>query len=145
MKELWKKTALLAAVGLATGILVGLGFLLPNGILETFTQRGSGWALAYMLICGAMGMINMGTMTIYEIEHWSLTRATLTHFAITLSTFCGLGLFLGWFRSTLIIVMLALFVIAYFIIWLSMYLSYRRQVRRMNEELRHWKETQQEE
>lgn len=142
MREFWKKTALLAAIGLAAGLLVGLCFILLNGIKSVVETEGPGWLLAYMLISGAMGMINLSTMTIYEIESWSLTRATLTHFVIVMGTVCGLGLFLGWFRSASGFIMLAAAVVAYFIIWLIMYLSYKRQVRRMNEDLKHWKDAQ---
>ena len=92
MRELLRKSALLSAIGFAAGMLVGFGFLMAQGIQAILSRLGPGWVLAYLLICSAMGMINVGTMTIYEIERWSLTRATPTHFAITLCTFCGLGL-----------------------------------------------------
>lgn len=142
MKELLKKSALLGTIGFALGLLVGFGFLIYHGIQTVVTANGAGWTVAYMLICGAMGMVNMGTMTLYEIERWSLTRATLTHLAITLATCCGLGLFLGWFNSSTAWIMLAAFIIAYFIIWLIIYLSYKRRVRKLNEELKHWKDAQ---
>ena len=145
MKELLKKTALLAAIGFAAGLLVGFSFLMLNGLQSTVAENGAGWTVAYMLISGAMGMINIGTMTLYEIERWSLTRATLTHLAITLSTCCGLGLFLHWFRSATGWIMLAIFIVAYFIIWLIIYLSYKRQVRKLNEHLAHWKDAQERE
>ena len=120
---------------------------MPNGILETFPQRGSGWALAYMLICGAMGMINMGTMTIYEIEHWSLTRATLTHFAITMACLCLIGFPMDWFtlHDPYTPWILGGCVVVYFIIWLVMSLHGKRQVRRINEALKTWKDRQGEE
>ena len=137
MGEMWKRTAIRAGAGLALGLLVGLGFLLfPGG------ERSAGWVAAYLLICCAMGGINVGTTTLYEIERWSITRATLAHLAVTLTTFCALALFLGWFRSATIWVMLAAFTAAYFIVWLVMYLSCRRQVRKMNEDLKRWKAAQ---
>lgn len=142
MRELWKKTALLAAIGFAAGLLVGLGFLLLNGIGEVYAREGAAWMIVYLLISSGMGMVNMGTMTIYGIERWSITRATLTHFCIVMSTFSGLGAFLGWFHSALGIIMLVACVIMYIIIWLIIYLSYKRQVRRMNEDLKRWKDTQ---
>ena len=137
MRNLWKRTMIRAAVGLAMGLLIGLGFLaLPGG------KHGAGWVAAYLLICCAMGVINMGSTTLYEIERWSITRTTLAHLAITLTTFCGLALFLGWFRSGTIWIMLALFIGFYFVVWLVMYQSYRRQVRKMNEDLKRWKAAQ---
>ena len=142
MKELWRKTAMLAAIGFAAGLLVAGGFLMLNGIQEVYAARGAGWMAAYILISGGVGLVNMGTMTIYGIERWSLTRATLTHFAIVLGSYFALGGFLGWFRSAMAWIMLAGFVVVYFIIWLIIYLSYKRQVRRMNEDLKHWKDAQ---
>lgn len=139
MKDFLKKAAPMAAIGLAAGLLVGLGFTLAFGLHEHF---GAHRLLVYMLISGAMGMINLGTVSIYDIESWSITRCTLTHFAIVMATVCGLGLFLGWFAEASGFIMLAVSVVIYFIIWLIMYLSYRRRVRRMNEDLKHWKDAQ---
>ena len=145
MNDLWKKTAILAVIGFALGVLVSLGFLLHLGMEAVYEQQGGRWIMVYMLLSGGLGMASMGSMTIYEIEHWSLTRATLTHLAITLAAFCALGGWLGWFddlRRPWVWITFALYLGAYFIIWLIMYQSYKHKVRRINEELKHWKDAQ---
>ena len=142
MRDFWKRTALLAAIGLAVGLLIALFFIVLEGGRAFVAERGGAWVLAYALICGAMGMLNLGTTTIYDVERWSITRCTLTHFAICVTTLSGLGLFLGWFRSAMILYMLVPFTIGYFVIWLFMYLFYKRKVRRMNEDLKRWKDAQ---
>ena len=144
MKDLLRRSTILASVGLALGLMVGLAFLLTGGMREALSEKSTGWVVTYLLISGGMGLINMGTVTLYDVERWSITRATATHFAICMSTLCGLGAFLGWFRAmdAAAWITLTASVAVYFLIWLVMYLSYRRKVRRMNEGLRQWKRAQ---
>ena len=88
MKGLWIRTAILAAVGFMTGLLVGLGFLAITGIREYYTQVGLGRFALYMLLSGALGAVNMGATTIYSLEEWGLLRCTLTHFLIAMTRVC---------------------------------------------------------
>ena len=100
-----------------------------------------------MALSGLLGAVNVGTTTIYTLERWDVLRCTLVHFAIAMTTFCAVGFTLGWLspRNPASLWMLAACVIAYFIIWLIMYLRYRRQIRRINEALKGWKDAQRDE
>jgi len=147
MNEFWKKTAILAAIGFILGILVGMGFLLIGGSGIYFEMNGANRTALYLALSGLLGAVNMGPMTIYSLERWGLLRCTLTHFFISMSSVCAVGFTLGWLslRDPFTVWMLAGCVVAYFIIWFIMYALNKRQIRRMNEALKRWKDEQGEE
>ena len=147
MRDFWKKTANMAAIGFALGILVGLGFLLPYGIGAYYEKFGPAQMALHLAVSGVVGAVNMGSTTIYNLDQWSILRCTLTHFAITMTCLCLIGFSMGWFdlREPLTLWILGGCVIAYFIIWLIMYLRYNREIRRINAALKTWKDRQKEE
>ena len=146
MGKFWKKTIILAAIGFALGILVGLGFLSITGAGAYTVQKGAGGLALYLALSGLLGAVGVGGTTIYSLEHWSLLRCTVAHFAITLSAYCAVGFTLGWLdpRDPATPYMFLGYVIAYCIIWLVMCLIYKRQIRRINEALKTWKAHQDE-
>jgi hypothetical protein len=146
MREILKKTIILAAVGFVMGMLVGLGFLSITGVEAYRMQKGTGGLVRYLALSGLLGAVGMGGTTIYSLEHWSLLRCTVAHFAITLSAYCAVGFTLGWLdlRDPATPFMFLGYVIAYFIIWLAMCIKYKRQIRRINEALKTWKAHQDE-
>lgn len=144
MREFWKKTATMAAIGCVLGVLVGLGFLLPYGIENYYARFGAGHLALHLAMSGVLGAVNMGSATIYSLEHWGVLRCTATHFCVSMSAMCLIGFSMGWFdlNESVTLWILAGAVVVYFIIWLVMYLSYKRQVRRMNAALKSWKDVQ---
>ena len=146
MSELWKKTILQAAIGFVLGILVGLGFLSITGVGAYYVKNGAGGLALYLALSGLLGAVGVGGTTIYSLEHWGLLRCTLSHFALTLSVYCAVGFTLGWLdpRDPGTSLMFLGYVIAYFIIWLTMCIKYKRQIRRINEALKTWKAHQDE-
>ena len=144
MREFWKQTAILAAIGFIAGVFVGLGFLLIGGNGIYFEINGADRTALYLVLSGLMGAVNMGAMTIYSLEHWGLLRCTLTHFIITMSSVCAVGFTLGWLSlsDSFTLWILIVCVVAYFIIWTIMYMRYKRQIRRMNAALERWKAEQ---
>lgn len=147
MRAFWKQTAILAATGFALGLLVGLCFLTASGIGAYYAQHGLGRLMLYLALSGVLGAVNMGSSTIYSLERWGLLRCTLTHFCITITSVCAVGFILGWLSLNKpgTLWMLAGCTVVYFIIWLVMYLIYKRQIRRINAALRRWKAEQGEE
>lgn len=81
------------------------------------------------------GIICMGSTIVYDIDNLGLSKVTLLHYVITLVSFFSFNFLLGWFSEFNIILILAVFTVAYFIIWLVNYLIYKREIRRMNIEL----------
>ena len=71
---MWKKAVLLGALGFALGVAIG--------VILTSADPGDNLraAFPYILVCGIPGCIAMGSSVIYDIEEWSLVRASVTHF-----------------------------------------------------------------
>ena len=140
MNRLWKKALILAAIGFLTGVLVGTFFVLQNGHapLKYLGLQGIGASVAYFLCCGILGAVNMGSEVIYEIEQWGITRATITHFLISMTGITLLGLSLKWSGRYFLITM-TICTALYVLIWLGFYTAYRREIRKINEDLKKWR------
>jgi len=143
VRGLWKKMAFRAMIGFAIGVLVGTGFLASAGIRNYYTEYGIGRFALYLILSGVLGAVNVGTTILYDFDEWSLARSTLTHFCITMTTLCAIGFPMRWFslHDPVTWWMFLIFVVIYFIIWLVLYLKYRREVRQINSALKDWKDT----
>ncbi len=127
-----KKAMLLGLLGYIAGCIIGLCFTLQR---ESFTLASS---LPGILLGGIPGAIAMGTAVIYDVEEWSLLRATVTHFLIIMGTMLLSCFVLKWFEpwSISFWIMLAAELVGYVIVWLVMYLCYKKQVRKLNKLLK---------
>jgi len=136
MTAMAKKAMLLGLIGYIAGCIIGLCFALQR---EGFTLASS---LPDILMGGIPGAIAMGTAVIYDIEEWSLLRATVTHFLIVMVALLLACFVLKWFEpwSAPFWIMLAAELVGYIIIWLIIYLCYKKQVRKLNNLLKeNWK------
>ncbi len=141
MNRIWKKGLILAAAGFLAGILIGAGILYleyPEAYTGGYT---AGRMMLYLFLCGLHGAWSMGTSVIYDIEHWSITRSTVTHFVLILCSFYLMGLAQGWleFFTPFFWFWTAGFIVTYCLIWIISYFSYRRKVRELNRDLRKWR------
>ena len=133
---LWKKATILGLIGFAASILICIGFMRIGGSSDGIRE-----ALPHLLLGGLYGTVAMGSSIVYEIEKWSIARATTTHFLLLFSLYFLLVISMGWFRldDPVFWIVVAAMVIGYVLIWLFQYLSYRRKIREINEELKKWK------
>ena len=141
MEVIWKKAVILGAIGMILGIFIGAGFwyLMSGEAPETSTSLNA--MMLHLLLSGVLGMVANGSSVIYEIEEWSIVRATITHFIIAMGAFYVIAFTLGWFSPTepACWIMSAIMVFVYFVIWMVQSLVFKHKVKRMNEELRKWK------
>lgn len=89
-------------------------------------------------IIGSMiyGGIAMGGSITYEIENWSIVKATLTHYITTMGSFLVVNYLLEWFGTgTTLVFAFAGLTVGYFFIWLTQSLLYSKRVKKVNEEL----------
>ncbi|MBR5336637.1 MAG: DUF3021 domain-containing protein [Lachnospiraceae bacterium] len=138
MNRVLKKGLILGAVGFVMGIIIGVVIFTMTGGREITPV-----SIFHFLVGGIYAAWAMGGSTMYDIESWSILRCTLTHFITTLLAFYLMGTIQdGWLviGSSLFWIVTAAFVVAYIIIWLAQYFSYKRKVKRMNEELRAFRE-----
>ena len=95
---------------------------------------------------GIYSAVVTGSSIVYDIEEWSIARATATHFLLSFSLYFLLVLSMGWFRldDPVFWIVIAVMVVIYVLIWLFQYLSYKRKIREMNHDLKIWKSTKKE-
>ena len=130
MKDLIRKTIIRALLGAVIGI----------GISISLHVFFNGYADAYEVVIqlvgsAILGIVNMGAMSIYDIESWGLLRSTVTHFVLSLSSFLLANSLLGWFDKNVMLIVIVAFVLIYFMIWLFQYLIWKKEIRKMNENL----------
>lgn len=126
-----KKAMILGGIGYIAGCLIGLCFSLSN---PDFTIAS---ALPHILLGGIPGVITMASTVIYDIEKWSILRATVTHFLIVMGVMLLACFVLKWFKpwSAAFWIMLAAEAVGYFIVWMILNTHYRSKVRKLNEML----------
>lgn len=127
---LWKKATLL---GLA-GFVIGAAIVICLVLLDSQPLQG---AFAHIVIGGIYGAVAMGSSVVYGIEKWSIARATATHFLLVFALYFLLVISMGWFSLSdpVFWIVVGAMVAVYILIWLLQYLSYRRQILEMNDEL----------
>lgn len=125
-----KKATLLALIGFVTGALIGIGFCLAKGS----DLQG---ILLSILLGGVYGAVACGSSIVYDIEKWSIARATATHSLFVFSLYILISFTVGWFRldDPIFWIVIAIMAAAYILIWLIQYLAYKRTIRKMNNEL----------
>ena len=91
MGKFWKKTIILAAIGFALGILVGLGFLSITGVEKYLAEKGMDGLALYLALSGLLGAVGMGDdLTKNNIGyalHWGEGKDFTFHFYYILTYF----------------------------------------------------------
>ena len=142
-----KKTLKAAGIGFLLGIVIGnlIAFLTGNsdtgGITfapqELLDMSGGNAVIAMLLqslFSGLYGAVCFAGMSFYEIERMPLAVATALHCALIVLLFIPIALLLGWvsqIETQLIISGIQL--VCFFIIWLIMYIGFKKQVKELNE------------
>ena len=131
---------ILGSIGAVMGFAICLiiSFLTSDPETETLS---AGMKVLYIAVGALQGAIAMGATVVYQMESWSIARATVTHFLITFAAYFAMGYIQGWLElgSAVFWITTAVMIVIYFIIWLANYISYKRTIRKMNEELEKFK------
>ena len=160
MTEKMKKSLILHVVigffaGMAVGVLIPTfsvlfgdrdfsGFMTYAPLAKAVGRAG---AIALQLVVsGILGAVSFGGMLLYEIERWSLALATFVHFLSIMAVFTAASFGLGWFSDSLASYFIAVSceAVAFAIIWLIMYLRWKKTVKEMNEELKEYQKKDEE-
>ena len=123
-----------ALIGALMGMAICL-ILYGFGMYDEIIIDNKPYVLMQFIGSALNGIICMGSTIVYDIDNLGLSKVTLLHYVITLVSFLSFNFLLGWFSEFNIILILAVFTVAYFIIWLANYLIYKREIRRMNKDL----------
>lgn len=102
---------------------------------ELMERVGLVGAVVLQTFFGAIfGMVALGGMCLFDIEKWSLLRASMVHCALILVTYLTIGLLLHWFTFDIIPLLItsAIIVLVYALIWLIMFVIWKREIKKMN-------------
>ncbi len=143
MNEIIKKVIMKAVLGFSLGLLAGGFFMWIGGAPDTYLGvTGIGAIVLYLFCCGAYGIAVMEGQLLYDVEHYSLIRATLTHFLIIVVGLILLGVSFGWRLDDVIVwIIIGAYLIISVLVWIFMYLYTKHRVRKMNHNLQRWKST----
>lgn len=128
-----------ALIGALMGIAICL-ILYGFGLYDEIIIDNKPFVIMQFVGSALNGIICMGSTIAYDVDSLGLSKSTLIHYVITLVSFFSFNFLLGWFSEFSIILILAVFTVAYFIIWLVNYLIYKREIRRMNKDLEYIKQ-----
>lgn len=92
-------------------------------------------AVILQALCSLLyGAAWAGASVIWETEHWSILRQTVTHLLVcSLCTF-PIAYFMRWMHPSVlgIISYFGIFFAIYFVIWIIQYLGMRRRIKQIN-------------
>ncbi len=128
-------------LGMSIGNLISAFAGGNNIVTPVLTEHVGSFLAAYLLqtlLSGILGAVSFGGMSFYEIEHWSLLRTAVTHFALIMAVYIPISLFLGWIDSSeVMLIMFFIMAIAYLIIFIIMWMIYSAEVKKLNEMQQH--------
>lgn len=140
MNSMLKKGLILGTIGFFIG---GIVCLIIAGLTGdgSFSVNPALWSFSdwfYILIGCLHGTVCMASTVVYDVEEWSIARCTITHFVITFASFFAMAMIQGWMEpgDLFFWVWTLSWMAAWFMIWLILYFSYRRHIRKLNEELK---------
>ncbi len=128
-----------AGTGFLLGMILGnliawmTGSIVSPALVDRVGSR-AGAILLQTMVSGLYGAAAVSGMLLYEVDQWSLAKATIVHYLIVAVLYVPMALFLGWAESAADILIVEGFqLIAFFLIWLIMCRRYRVEVRKLNE------------
>ena len=142
-----KKTLIRAALGFLIGIVIGNVIATLTGTSDTggvtFASKrlldiaGGNGVIAMLLqslFSGLYGAACFEGMSLYEAERMPLAASTALHCGLIVLPFIPISYLLGWVGGILeTVIIAAIQIVAFFIIWLILYFVYKKQVRELNE------------
>ncbi len=117
-------------------IIVGIIYLILSYTLDGFSLSGLEVFTA-IVSTYLLAFIQAGASVFNQIEDWPLAKSLLCHFATLYVAYVGCYLLNAWipFDVTVLLIFTAIFVVAYFVIWITVYLAVRATSKKMNQKL----------
>ncbi len=132
--NLKEKFAFLFVTGFSIGLLIMV--FVVSFVLSPEELAGEQSLLPMHFICsGLYGAICFSGTICYDIEKWSLLRATVTHFAVVFLSFLFVNGTLKWYPAEILLPVLAMMAAGYAFIWIIMYAVWKAKVENLNREL----------
>ena len=131
--DIRNKTIFRALLGFSIGLLMGAVITICLADYEDFSSR---WFLLAQLIgSGINGAVCMAGSSVYDLESWSLMKATVIHFLIVMTSIFTSSELLGWFPHEIFLITFLSFTAGYFLVWLFNYLLWKKRINQLNSQL----------
>jgi hypothetical protein len=141
------KTLKRAGLGFIIGVFVGDLIAILKGTSTTgaitiaskqLLEMAGGSPVISMLLqslfSGLYGAVCFAGMSFYDTDRLPLAAATALHCALIVLLFIHISILLGWVSTVIETLFIAgCQIVGFFIIWLIMYLAFKKQVRELNE------------
>ena len=108
--------------------------------LNSFREPTALWAgeelIEEFLLALALGFMIGCANNIFKINHWPYIAVLAVHYIIVVSSAFIIGIFGNWFSMEQPMTILSLFIrvsIVYIIVWLYIYMTQKKDIKRMNE------------
>ncbi len=114
-------------------VITGIVFLFLNHTLEDFSLSGAEVCLA-IISTYLLAFIHAGASVFNQIEEWPLAKSLFCHFVSIYLAYSLCYLINSWipFEPMVLLIFTAIFVVTYFIIWISVYFSVKAASKRFN-------------
>lgn len=145
-KQIMIRALAAAPVGLmiSVGISIGISIAIGDGVFypvvpELTAQFGSelNAVMIQFIVTLLYGAMFGASSVIWEVESWGLLRQTLTHLGIVSVCTLPVAYFLQWMERSMggILMYFGIFFAVYAIIWISVMISIRIKLMRINRKL----------
>lgn len=134
MRKLFNRFLIKALLGALMGLAICITIYGFGGYDDVIIINKP-FVIAQFIGSAVLGIIGMGGSVVYEVEKWSLTKVTMIHYILVVIAFVCCCIFLKWFKSEVLPIVLIIFTIVYFIIWLINYFISKNEIRKINKGL----------
>lgn len=134
MRKLFNRFLIKALLGALMGLAICITIYGFGGYDDVIIINKP-FVIAQFIGSAVLGIIGMGGSVVYEVEKWSLTKVTMIHYIFVVIAFVCCCIFLKWFKSEVLPIVLIIFTIVYFIIWLINYFIGKNEIRKINKGL----------
>ena len=115
-------------------IIIGIIYFILDSTIDDFYVSGSQILLA-IVSAYVLAFVQAGVSVFNQIEEWSVAKSTACHFSVLYIAYVLCYLINTWIplKAEIIVLFTAIFVIGYFVIWISVVASIRLVSRKMNQ------------
>lgn len=117
-------------------VVVGIVFAILGATLENF--HIDGWQILLAVTSTyLLAFVQAGASVFNQIEHWSVAKSLLWHFVTIYCAYSLCYVANAWipFEPMVLVIFTAVFVVTYFIIWLSVYFAVKATERKLNKRM----------
>ena len=108
----------------------------PQALTEKLGSAESAF-LIQTLLSGLLGAVSFAGMLFYERDDWPMIQSAVIHWLLIMLFYFPIALYCGWISEDPreMLIMALIMTAAYVLIWLFMFLRYRKQADELNQEL----------